>query len=144
MAATELTPVVLPAYRHYLDFNEIEKTDHAYKDEHLAPPGFGCLWFPSSSVHGFEGPRSAGSREPTTKIRFSAKRLAAQRAKLDLSAAEMGSLIGVSAQTIYNWEAEKSRPRQAQLVAIAATRGMGKRQIKARLEEVPSKETQES
>lgn len=71
--------------------------------------------------------------EGTTRLRFSAKRLAAQRQKLGLTAADMGSLVGVSAQTIYNWEAEKSRPRQQQLAAIAALRGMGKRQAKAQL-----------
>ncbi len=74
--------------------------------------------------------------EATTGLRFSPKRLANQRQKLGLSAAEMGALVGVSAQTIYNWEAEKSRPRQAQLAAIAAMRGVGKRQAKARLDEL--------
>ena len=39
----------------------------------------------------------------------------------------------VSAQTIYNWEAEKSRPRQTQLVAIASVRRLGKKQVKALL-----------
>lgn len=72
--------------------------------------------------------------ETTVPTRFSAKGLAGRRQKLGLSAAEMGLLLGVSAQTIYNWEAEKSRPRQAQLVAIAALKHLGKRQIKAQLE----------
>ncbi|GLH74749.1 hypothetical protein GETHLI_32510 [Geothrix limicola] len=72
--------------------------------------------------------------ETTTKIRFSAKRFAALRKKLGLSAADMGLLIGVSGQTIYHWESEKSRPRQAQLEAIAALRGIGKREVKRRLE----------
>jgi DNA-binding transcriptional regulator YiaG len=45
-------------------------------------------------------------------------------------------LVGVSAQTIYNWEAEKSRPRASQLTAIVAVRGLGKRQAKARLQEL--------
>ena len=71
--------------------------------------------------------------ETSTKFRFSAKRLAAQRKKLGLAAGDMGALIGVSPQTIYNWEAGKSRPRQQQLAAIAAIRGMGKREIKAKL-----------
>jgi DNA-binding transcriptional regulator YiaG len=77
---------------------------------------------------------SAPEGEEAPRTRFSAKRLARQRQKLGLSAAEMGALLGVSAQTVYNWEAEKSRPRQAQLAAIAALRGVGKRQVKARLE----------
>ena len=71
--------------------------------------------------------------EGATRFRFSAKRLAAMRGKLGVSAGEFGILIGVSAQTVYNWEAGKTRPRQSQLAAIAAIRGMGKRVIKARL-----------
>ena len=72
----------------------------------------------------------------TTSVRFSAKGLASQRQRLGLSAAEMGLLLDVSAQTIYNWEAGKSRPRQQQLAAIAALRGLGKRQVKVRLTEL--------
>ena len=71
--------------------------------------------------------------EATTRLRFSATRLAAQRQKLGLSAADMGALVGVSAQTVYNWEAGKSRPRQQQLSAIAAIRKLGKREAQARL-----------
>lgn len=72
--------------------------------------------------------------ESSTKFRFSAKRFAAQRQKLGLSAGDMGTLIGVSAQTIYHWESGKTRPRQSQLAAIAAVRKMGKRAIKGKLE----------
>ncbi|NWJ40469.1 MAG: helix-turn-helix transcriptional regulator [Geothrix sp.] len=68
------------------------------------------------------------------QLRFSPKRFASMRKKLGLSAADLGLLIGVAAQTIYHWEAEKTRPRANQLKAIAEVRGMGKRQIKARLE----------
>jgi DNA-binding transcriptional regulator YiaG len=84
-----------------------------------------------------KGPKKAvpeAEGEGTTRFRFSAKRFAAQRQKLGLSAGDMGILIGVSAQTIYNWEAEKSRPRQQQLAAIATVRSKGKREIKAQLE----------
>ncbi len=69
-------------------------------------------------------------------VRFSAKGLASKRQRLGLAAGDMGLLLGVSAQTIYNWEAGKSRPRQQQLEAIAALRGLGKRQINARLTEL--------
>ena len=72
--------------------------------------------------------------EDSVTIRFSAKRLARQREKLGISAADMGLLLGVSPQTVYNWEAEKARPRRSQLTAIAALRGIGKRQVKAQLE----------
>jgi DNA-binding transcriptional regulator YiaG len=49
---------------------------------------------------------------------------------------DMGTLLGVSAQTIYNWEGEKSRPRQQQMVAFASLRGIGKRQATAKLAEL--------
>ena len=42
-------------------------------------------------------------------------------------------LLGVSAQTVYNWEAKKATPRAAQLEAIAALRGIGKREAQSRL-----------
>lgn len=67
------------------------------------------------------------------RIRYSAARLAAHRAKLGLSAKDYGALIGVSALTIYKWEGGNVRPRVSQLPAIAAARKMGKREAAARL-----------
>ena len=42
--------------------------------------------------------------------------------------------MGVSALTVYNWEHQKSRPQKAQLAALVAIRGIGKREALARLE----------
>lgn len=67
-------------------------------------------------------------------IRFSAKRLKANRERLGLSAKDFGALVGVSGLTIYNWEQEKSRPREANLAALAQARGLGKREAAKRLE----------
>jgi len=66
--------------------------------------------------------------------RFSAKGFASRRQRLGLSAADMGALLGISAQTVYNWENGKTRPRPQQLEAWVAVRGMGKRGIKTQLE----------
>ncbi|MHB1402903.1 MAG: helix-turn-helix domain-containing protein [Thiobacillus sp.] len=74
--------------------------------------------------------------ESETKLRFKPQGVRAQRTRLGLSAPEMGALVGVSAQTIYNWEAGKSRPRAEQLAVIAAVRKMGKREVKARLDQI--------
>lgn len=82
-------------------------------------------------------PAPAREGEATEKIRFSPKGLATHRNRLGLSAQEAGQLIGVSAQTIYNWEAGKSRPREGQLAAIAALRALGKRAARARLTPPP-------
>lgn len=68
-----------------------------------------------------------------TKRRFSAARLAAHRAKVGLSAAIYGQLVGVSGQTIYHWEQGKARPRAAQLESLAAVRELGAREIAERL-----------
>jgi len=70
------------------------------------------------------------------KIRFSPKALLAQRNRLDLSAADFGSLVGVSAQSIYNWEQGKAVPRAEQLAKVAALRGVGKREAAKRLEQL--------
>jgi DNA-binding transcriptional regulator YiaG len=71
-----------------------------------------------------------------TRVRFTAKGLRAHRQRLGLSAAAMAALLGVSAQSIYNWEAGSSRPREQQVAAIAALRGMGKKEASARLQEL--------
>jgi predicted transcriptional regulator len=68
--------------------------------------------------------------------RFSAKGLRVQRERLGLSADGFGKLLGVSAQSIYNWEHEKARPRAEQLAKVAALRGVGKREAKARLDQL--------
>lgn len=65
--------------------------------------------------------------------RFSAKGLASHRKRLGLSGAEFARLVGVSTQSLYNWEQEKSRPREEQLRAIVALRGLTKKEALARL-----------
>lgn len=71
---------------------------------------------------------------PMDNVRFSARSVRAQRARLGLSAADYAKLVGVSPLTIYNWEHGKTRPRQAQLAALVALRGIGRREATRRLE----------
>jgi len=71
--------------------------------------------------------------EVTTARRFSAGGFATLRKKFHLSAEQMGKLIGVSAQTVYHWEAEKTRPRSSQLPAIAAARKLTKKEAWSKL-----------
>ena len=78
-------------------------------------------------------PSSPKIPEQSSPMRYSAKGLSAQRQRLGLSGPEMAALLGVSTQTIYTWEAGKSRPRQQQMAAIGALRGMGKREAAAKL-----------
>jgi DNA-binding transcriptional regulator YiaG len=85
------------------------------------------------------GPKTAPStadKETETKLRFKPQGVRAERTRLELSAREMGALVGVSAQTIYNWEAGTSRPKAEQLAVFAAVRKMGKREVKARLDQM--------
>ncbi len=77
--------------------------------------------------------RQAPAAEESTPRRFSADRLAKHRAKIGLSAASYGQLVGVSGLSIYNWESGKVRPRPAQLEALAAVRGLSKRAAAERL-----------
>lgn len=79
------------------------------------------------------GSARSAPQSPATKIRFSPQSISAQRKRLGLSASDFGSLVGVSAQSIYHWEQGKSRPRESQMPAIHAVRQMGKRDAAAQL-----------
>jgi DNA-binding transcriptional regulator YiaG len=57
-----------------------------------------------------------------------AKGLKSHRARLGLSAADFGKLVGVSGKSVYAWESGSSAPRRAQLARIAAVRALGKRE----------------
>ncbi|RYX92186.1 MAG: XRE family transcriptional regulator [Comamonadaceae bacterium] len=58
--------------------------------------------------------------------RFSASRLTAHRVKLGLSAARYGSLVGLSGQTIFNWEQGRSRPNADQVRKLAELKSLSK------------------
>jgi DNA-binding transcriptional regulator YiaG len=75
----------------------------------------------------------AQGSEPAEGLRFRADGLRSHRAKLGLSARDYGKLVGVSGLTIYHWEAGKAKPRRKQLAALAAVRGIGKREAMQRL-----------
>ena len=67
-------------------------------------------------------------------VRFSARSAKAQRERLGLSQQNYAKLVGVSPMTIYNWESGNSRPRNEQLAALVAVRGIGKHEAMAKLE----------
>lgn len=84
-------------------------------------------------------PRAGASDEPgdaesdASGLRFRAAGMAANRKRLGLSAADFGLLVGATGQSVYAWESGKSKPRRDALAAIAALRGIGKREVEARL-----------
>ena len=75
--------------------------------------------------------KSAPSRraepEEFSALRWRAPGFISLRKKLDLSAGDMGKLLGVSSASVYSWEAGRSKPRAAQLASIARVRKLGKR-----------------
>ena len=69
-----------------------------------------------------------------TSFRFRPDGLKKHRARLGLSAAEAGRIMGVSSLSVYNCENGKTRPRASQLEAIVKVRTLGKREASAKLE----------
>ena len=76
--------------------------------------------------------KEAGETE-ATGLRFRAAGMAANRKRLGLSASDFGLLVGATGQSIYAWESGKAKPRPQALAAIAALRGVGKREVEAKL-----------
>lgn len=76
------------------------------------------------------------SDEADGNFRFRAGGLASNRKRLELSAADYGLLVGATGQSVYAWEARKSKPSGKNLQAIAALRGIGKREAARRLAEL--------
>ena len=77
--------------------------------------------------------RAASGDEAGGQFRFRAAGMASNRKRLGLSAADFGLLVGATGQSVYAWEAGKSKPRAQNLAAIAKLRGVGKRDVAKRL-----------
>jgi len=73
-----------------------------------------------------------------TPTRFVAKGLVSLRKRLGLSAADLAKLLGVSMQSIYNWEHKKASPRKEQVTSIVALRSIGKKEVRERLDALSS------
>ena len=78
-------------------------------------------------------PSAVEEADGADRLRFRASGMASNRKRLGLSAADFGLLVGASGQSIYAWEQVKARPRGKNLAAIAALRGVGKREVVERL-----------
>ena len=86
-----------------------------------------------SKVH-MPAPKAEAGTEEASKLRFSAKSLASQRRRLGLSSVQCGLLLGASDQSVHNWEQGKTRPLARHMPAIAALRGMTKKDAAERLD----------
>jgi len=81
-------------------------------------------------------PQAPVDADAAEGLRFRAAGMASNRKRLGLSAADFGLLVGTTGQSVYSWEAGKSKPRADALRAIAALRHIGKREAEARLAEL--------
>lgn len=90
-----------------------------------------------------ESPASNGD-STTRKVRFAVKGLRSQRSRLRLSAEDYGKLVGVSAQSVYNWEKGHAKPRVEQVKKVVALRGLRKRDAEARLKKIRMKDAKRS
>lgn len=84
---------------------------------------------------------SRAGEKSTDATRFSTRSVKAQRKRLGLSAEQFGRILGVSSQTVYNWERGRTRPGKAQFDALVALRQIGRRDALRRLKLLESDET---
>ncbi len=75
----------------------------------------------------------SASAAKAVQRRFSPTRLASHRAKVGLSAAAYGQLVGMSGATIFLWEQGKTRPNSDQVARLAAVRSLSKRELASKL-----------
>lgn len=80
-----------------------------------------------------ERKRISATSTPPPTVRFSAKSVRSHRSRLGLSAAEYGQLVGVSGQTIYQWERGTNRPQKRQLATLVEVRKIGRKEARDRL-----------
>jgi DNA-binding transcriptional regulator YiaG len=69
-------------------------------------------------------PITASAAGEAKQRRFSPARFAAERARLNFSARQMGLLVGVSQAVIYAWESGNARPNEEQMQRVVARRGI--------------------
>jgi DNA-binding transcriptional regulator YiaG len=77
--------------------------------------------------------------DPLAGMRYSARSVRSQRARLGLSVADYAKLLQVSVLTLHSWEAGRSRPRRAQFERLISLRGIPKRTALARLAKLSKK-----
>ena len=76
---------------------------------------------------------ASASAKPSSRDQFSGEALKAHRERLGLSADNYAKLLGVSGQSIDNWEQGNARPRRSSADAWTAIRRIGKREAAKRL-----------
>lgn len=79
-------------------------------------------------------PTPTESPPPVGRVtRFSAPGLKKMRERLEISAPTLATILGVSSQSVYNWEQGTSRPNKEMIGNISILKKMGKREVQQRL-----------
>src|SRR5512145_1075733 len=71
--------------------------------------------------------KAAAALPEGPQLRFSPRWVSMHRKRLRMSRKKYAKLVGVSAQSIFGWEAGRSRPRRQALEAWKRIRSMGAR-----------------
>ena len=79
-------------------------------------------------------PAAAAAAADEVKHRLNAAGIIRIRTKMKLTQSEFGKLLGVSIHTVSMWELGKVSPRPNMKKMICQLRGIGKRELKKRLE----------
>jgi DNA-binding transcriptional regulator YiaG len=68
--------------------------------------------------------------EALGKVRIGGKLIKKMRTKLKMTRAVLAKMLGVSQNSVYQWESGKVRPRKQVIARLVALRNMGKKDIK--------------
>jgi DNA-binding transcriptional regulator YiaG len=76
--------------------------------------------------------------EDLQKMRVTGKMIRSLRSRLGISQVELGQLLGVSGQSVYQWERKdgRLRLRETTKTALQRIRQMGKREVQAEVEKL--------
>ena len=74
--------------------------------------------------------------EQPKRRRYSVGSLKSQRKKSGLSQVDYARLVGVSANTIHNWERGKTKPDDKHLQKLVSHRGIGKKEAQKRISDM--------
>lgn len=78
---------------------------------------------------------STVSKDAFSRSRLSPKMIARLRKKLGVTQKDFGKLVGASQFAVFQWESGNAKPREKNKARIIGLRGLGKREVKQRLEE---------
>lgn len=84
------------------------------------------------------------SDDAASKARITGPGIKSLRTRLGLSQEDFARLSGLSAQSIYNYERNGVRPRQAQATALIALRSIGKREARDRINALKTSATRKA